>query len=90
MAKTLELREFKGHAENIYKAVVISAQRARQIHAKLSEELRKQIGEIENEEELDENNVDREEIVKKFDKIPKPSTTAIGEYLAGQLHVIKE
>jgi len=86
MAETLDIREFEKSSDNIYKAVIIVAKRARQIHQRENEELKRQLGEIENEEDLDEENVDREQIVKTFDKKPKPSVLAINEFLEHKLH----
>lgn len=88
MTITIDLNSIDERCENIYKSVVIMAKRARQIHKKTNDELRKQLGEIENEEDLDEEDVDREIIIKAFDKKPKPSVVAVNEFLEGKLHVV--
>ncbi|MFC1561989.1 DNA-directed RNA polymerase subunit omega [candidate division KSB1 bacterium] len=90
MSTTLDIKKIMNNCDNIYKAVIVSARRARQIHNKMNDELRKQLGEVENEEDLEEENIDREEIVKSFDKIPKPSVTAIGEFIDGKLSIVNE
>ncbi|MFC1564159.1 DNA-directed RNA polymerase subunit omega [candidate division KSB1 bacterium] len=86
MADTMDLREIDGINDNVYEAVMASAKRARQLHERITDELKKKLGEIENEEDLDEEILDREKIVKEFDSKPKPSVIALGEYLEGKLH----
>ena len=85
MESTLDLRKLDEVNNNIYKAVIISAKRARQVHAKITDELKKKLGEIENEEDLDEETVDREKIVKEYDKKDKPSVIAINELYEGKI-----
>ena len=85
MSVTMDLREINEKSENIYEAVIITAKRARQIHSKMTEELQKQLGEVENEEDLDEETVDREKIVRDFDKRDKPSVIAMKEFIDGKL-----
>ncbi len=87
---TLDIREFEKNVDNIYHAVMITAKRARKIHAKENDELKRQLGEVENEEDLDEAKVDREEIAKSFDKRPKPNMIAVQEFLDGKLKPIYE
>ena len=84
---TLDLRDFEKHSETIYEAIVVSAKRARQIHEKLSADLKKRLGEIENEEDLEEESVDREKIVREFDKKDKPNVIALAEMLDGKLRL---
>ena len=90
MSTTMDINEIEKKSGNIYEAVVVTAKRARQIHNKIEKEFRKQIGEVENEEDLDEEIVDREKIVKEFDKKDKPSVTAVKELMVGKLHIIQE
>ena len=87
MSGTFDLNELAEIKNNIYETVILSAKRARQIHNKMADDLKKQLGEVENEEDLDEEIIDREKIVKKFDEMPKPSITAINEFLNGKLHI---
>ena len=84
---TLDLRDFEDKSETIYEAIVVSAKRARQIHEKLSSELKKRLGEIENEEDLEEESIDREKIVREFDKRDKPNVIALAEMLDGKLRL---
>ena len=90
MSTTMDLNEIGKKCANIYEAVIVAAKRARQIHDKMNKEFKKQIGEVENEEDLDEETVDRERIVKEFDKRKKPGTTAVDELMEGKLHVVQE
>ena len=85
MGITKDLSAIYEKGDTIYKAVVVSAKRARQIHSKLNDELKKKLGALENEEDLDELSVDREKIVKEFDKKDKSSSLALDEYLDDKL-----
>ena len=87
MAVTIDFRRIDEKEDTIYKAVVMAAKRARQIHKKTNDDLKKQLGEVENEEDLDEEIVDREKIVKEFDSMDKPSVMAMNEYLDDKLHI---
>lgn len=86
MAYTLDLRNIEDNSDTIYEAVIIIAKRARQLHNRVSDELKKQLGEVENEEDLDEETVDRRKIVSEFDKRDKPSVIAVRELIEGKLH----
>ncbi len=90
MPITIDFRRIDEKEETIYKAVVMAAKRARQIHKKMNDDLKKQLGEVENEEDLDEEIVDREKIVKEFDSMDKPSVMAMKEYLNDKLHIKKD
>ena len=48
MTTVLDLRSFEGKATTIYEAVILASKRARKIHESITEELRKELGEIEN------------------------------------------
>ena len=87
MPVTIDFRRIDEKEDTIYKAVVMAAKRARQIHKKTNDDLKKQLGEVENEEDLDEEIVDREKIVKEFDSRDKPSVIAMNEYLDDKLHI---
>lgn len=89
-ADVSDLRDFVKNSENIYEAVVIAAKRARQLHEETTNELKKRIGEIENEEDLEEETIDREKIVREFDKRDKPSMVAIQELIDGKIRRIKK
>ena len=87
---TSDMREFVKNTKNIYEAVAIAAKRARQLHENTTNELKKRIGEIENEEDLEEETIDREKIVREFDNRDKPSMVAIQELIDGKIRRIKE
>lgn len=86
----VDLRDFVKNSENIYEAVVVASKRARQLHENTTNELKKRIGEIENEEDLEEETIDREKIVREFDKRDKPSMVAIQELIDGKIRRIKK
>lgn len=85
---TMDLRDLEDKSETIYEAVMIASKRARQIHEKITADLKKRLGEIENEEDLEEESVDREKIVREFDKRDKPSVVALQELIDGKLRRI--
>lgn len=87
---TMDLRDIEDKSETIYEAVMIASKRARQIHEKITADLKKRLGEIENEEDLEEESVDREKIVREFDKRDKPSVVALQELIDGKLRRITE
>ncbi|MFC1513429.1 DNA-directed RNA polymerase subunit omega [candidate division KSB1 bacterium] len=87
---TIDLNNVEKHCETIYEAVIVTAKRARHIHDRMSEELKKQLGEVENEEDLENEVVDRAKIVGEFDKRDKPGIAALNEYIDGKLHLKKE
>ncbi|MCS6967709.1 MAG: DNA-directed RNA polymerase subunit omega [Cytophagales bacterium] len=73
---------------NLYEAVVIISKRARQISAKLKEELAQKLEEfssgIDTLEEVHENR-EQIEISKYYERLPKPTTIATDEFLEGKL-----
>jgi len=73
---------------NLYESIVVIGRRARQIGAKEKIELTEKLAEfatgIDNLEEIFENR-EQIEISRHFEKQPKPSSTAIDEFLDGKL-----
>ena len=73
---------------NLYKSIVVASKRARQISSNVKEELNSKLAEfastVDNLEEVFEK---REQIeISKFDeRLPKPSSVAIEEFLDGKL-----
>ncbi len=69
---------------NIYESLVVVGKRARQISADLKEELNAKLAEfassVDNLEEIFENR-EQIEISKFYERMPKPSTTAMEEFL---------
>ena len=73
---------------NIYESIVVIGKRARQIAAQQKEELNSQLAEfassVDNLEEIFENR-EQIEISKFYERMPKPSTVAIDEFVEGKV-----
>ena len=73
---------------NLYESIVVMGRRARQIGAKEKAELTEKLAEfatgIDNLEEIFENR-EQIEISRHFEKQPKPTATAIDEFLDDKL-----
>ncbi|MBL7853256.1 MAG: DNA-directed RNA polymerase subunit omega [Cyclobacteriaceae bacterium] len=73
---------------NIYESVVIISKRARQIAVNIKEELNGKLADfattVDNLEEVFENR-EQIEISKYYERMPKPTSTAIEEFLEGKL-----
>ncbi len=72
--------------ESIYEACIIVSKRARQINKVLSDELKERLGDIETDEDLNEESIDRESLVTEMEKQSKPTAKAVSEMLDGKLH----
>lgn len=74
---------------NLYESLVIIAKRARQISANQKEELNSKLAEfassVDNLEEIFENR-EQIEISKFYERMPKPTSTAIEEFLSDELN----
>ncbi|RED93384.1 DNA-directed RNA polymerase subunit omega [Marinoscillum furvescens] len=73
---------------NIYESIVVIGKRARQIAAQQKEELNSKLAEfassVDNLEEIFENR-EQIEISKFYERMPKPSTVAVEEFLEGKV-----
>lgn len=73
---------------NIYESITIVGKRARQISTKTKEELNSKLAEfassVDNLEEIFENR-EQIEISKFYERMPKPSSLAIDEFLDHQV-----
>ncbi len=73
---------------NIYESVVIISKRARQIAVNIKEELNGKLADfattVDNLEEVFENR-EQIEISKFYERMPKPTSTAIEEFIEGKL-----
>ncbi|MBK5278749.1 MAG: DNA-directed RNA polymerase subunit omega [Bacteroidia bacterium] len=73
---------------NIYESVVIISKRARQIAVSIKEELNSKLADfattVDNLEEVFENR-EQIEISKFYERMPKPTSTAIEEFMDGKL-----
>lgn len=87
-AITRDLEPIAAVTGNLYESIVAIGRRARQIAVKEKEELNNKMAEfstgIDNLEEIFENR-EQIEISRHFERQPKPSATAIDEFLDGKL-----
>ncbi len=74
---------------NVYKSISIIGKRARQIATQQKEEISGKLAEfatgVDNLEEVHENR-EQIEISRQFERLPKPSTMAIEEFLEGKVY----
>ncbi|MEO7989766.1 MAG: DNA-directed RNA polymerase subunit omega [Chryseolinea sp.] len=74
---------------NLYESVAVISKRARQISVNIKEELNNKLAEfattVDNLEEVFENR-EQIEISKFYERMPKPTTTAIEEFLEGKVN----
>lgn len=82
---TVDIEKYIVKGDNIYETAIIIAKRARKVNTKISEELKSELGELDNEEETDDEINHRMKIVDKFDKRPKPVKVALDEYLKDKI-----
>jgi DNA-directed RNA polymerase subunit K/omega len=79
---------------NLYESVVVISKRARQIAINIKEELNHKLADfattVDNLEEVFENR-EQIEISKFYERMPKPTSTAIEEFMDGKLrHRMRE
>lgn len=78
---------------NLYESVYVISQRARQVATKTKEELNGKLAEfattVDNLEEVFENR-EQIEISKFYERMPKPSTIAIEEFVDGSVYFSKK
>lgn len=74
---------------NVYESVFVISQRARQISSKTKEELQAKLSEfastVDNLEEVFENR-EQIEISKYYERLPKPTSMAIDEFMEGKVN----
>ena len=85
----LDLFELGDKVGNIYKMVVILGKRADKISAELSLKLKEELENLPTDsanplEDIDEN-PKQQDIVRKYELMPKPTLQAVFEYLRGEL-----
>jgi DNA-directed RNA polymerase subunit K/omega len=85
---TRDIEKIAAPTGNVYESVVIISKRARQIAVNIKEELNSKLAEfattVDNLEEVFENR-EQIEISKYYERLPKPTSTAIEEFLEGKL-----
>lgn len=86
---TRDLEKLAEPTGNIYESVVIVSKRAKQIAVNIKEELNSKLAEfattVDNLEEVFENR-EQIEISKFYERMPKPTSTAVEEFLEGKLN----
>jgi len=86
---TRDLDKLAEPTGNIYESLHVIGNRAKQISSTLKEELNHKLSEfastVDNLEEVFENK-EQIEISKFYERMPKPSSLAIEEFLEGKVH----
>lgn len=86
---TRDLDKISNKTGNVYESIHIIGQRAKQISSSMKEELNNKLSEfastVDNLEEVFENK-EQIEISKFYERMPKPSTLAMEEFLEGKLY----
>jgi DNA-directed RNA polymerase subunit K/omega len=86
---TRDLDKVSEQTGNVYESIHIIGQRAKQISSSMKEELNNKLSEfastVDNLEEVFENK-EQIEISKFYERMPKPSTLAMEEFLEGKLY----
>ncbi|WP_296700064.1 DNA-directed RNA polymerase subunit omega [Algoriphagus sp.] len=86
---TRDLDKIAEQTGNLYESLHIVGQRAKQISSTLKEELNNKLSEfastVDNLEEVFENK-EQIEISKFYERMPKPSTMAMEEFMEGKIY----
>ncbi|NBP71322.1 MAG: DNA-directed RNA polymerase subunit omega [Cytophagia bacterium] len=86
---TRDMEKLIEPTNNVYESVVIISKRSRQIASNIKEELNNKLAEfattVDNLEEVFENR-EQIEISKFYERMPKPTSTAIEEFFEGKLN----
>jgi DNA-directed RNA polymerase subunit K/omega len=86
---TRDLDKISDRTGNVYESIHIIGQRAKQISSTMKEELNNKLSEfastVDNLEEVFENK-EQIEISKFYERMPKPSTLAMEEFLEEKLY----
>lgn len=89
---TRNLREIDTKTGNIYESVAILSKRANQVSLEMKEELAKKLSEftshIDNLEEIFENR-EQIEVSKFYERLPKPTSVAVSEFLENKVYFRK-
>ena len=85
---TRDVDKIASQTGNVYESVVIISKSARQIAINIKEELNNKLAQfattVDNLEEVFENR-EQIEISKFYERLPKPTTTALDEFLEGKV-----
>jgi len=86
---TRDLDKIADKTGNIYESLHVAGQRAKQISTTLKEELNNKLSEfastVDNLEEVFENK-EQIEISKFYERMPKPSTLGLEEFMDGKVY----
>lgn len=86
---TRDIDKIAAPTGNVYESLVVVSKRARQISSRMKEELNQKLAEfastVDNLEEVFENK-EQIEISKFYERMPKPSTTAMVEFLEDKVY----
>ncbi|MFD1316511.1 DNA-directed RNA polymerase subunit omega [Namhaeicola litoreus] len=86
---TFDREKVQGGTENIYEAIAVIARRADQINAEIKQELIEKLDEFathnDSLEEVFENK-EQIEVSRFYERLPKPSSIAIKEWLDGDIY----
>ena len=83
--KTIDINKLNEKVGSLYEAAVVIAKRARVLNERLGEMIKRELGEIENEEDFEDEKINKEDVIDKFDDLPKPCRTALTELLEDKL-----
>ena len=88
---TRNIADITGDSGNVYEAISVISKRANQLSVKLKEELTDKLAEfastVDNLEEVFENR-EQIEVSKHYERMPKPTSLAIEEFLDKKLHYV--
>jgi DNA-directed RNA polymerase subunit K/omega len=86
---TRDVIDLANETGNVYESISIISKRARQISTKMKEELGQKLSEFatkeDNLEEIFENR-EQIEISKYYERMPKPSTLAVEEFIEDKVY----
>ena len=85
---TRDVDKIAAQTGNVYESVVVISKRARQIAINIKEELNNKLAEfattVDNLEEVFENR-EQIEISKFYERLPKPTTSALEEFMENKI-----
>lgn len=88
LLETRNLYALQAKSGNLYESIAITSRRSDQLNSKLREELHKKLEEFvthtDNLEEVFENR-EQIEISRFYEKLPKPTLTALNEFMEDEL-----
>lgn len=86
---TRNVVDLAGENGNVYEAISVISKRANQLSLKLKEELNERLAEfastVDNLEEVFENR-EQIEVSKQYERMPKPTSLAIEEFIQGKVY----